>query len=93
MLDGYPGKFAVLARRSGDTWFVGALNGEQKKHFEITFDFLEAGKTYSARIFSDDPVIGSRTNVKITTQEVNSKSVLSQEIMEMNGVALIIDPI
>jgi alpha-glucosidase len=93
VLDGYPGKSAVVARRSGESWYVGVLNGKQKKHYEIKLGFLEAGKIYSARIFSDDPVIGTMTNVKITTQEVNSKSVLSQEIMEMNGVALIIDPV
>lgn len=93
VLNGYPGKFASIARRSGESWYIGVLNGKQKKHFEITLDFLEAGKMYSARIFSDDPVKGTMTNVKITTQEVNSKSVLSQEIMEMNGVALIIDPV
>ncbi len=27
-LDGYPGKFVVLARRSGETWIVAGINGE-----------------------------------------------------------------
>jgi len=27
-VDGYPGRFAVLARRSGETWYVAAINGE-----------------------------------------------------------------
>jgi hypothetical protein len=29
LLDGYPGKFVVLARRQGQRWYVAALNGEQ----------------------------------------------------------------
>ena len=27
-IDGYPSKYAVMARRNGDKWFVAGLNGE-----------------------------------------------------------------
>lgn len=27
LIDGYPGKFAVLARRKGERWYIGAING------------------------------------------------------------------
>ena len=30
ILGGYPGKYVVLARRSGDTWYVAAVNGTDK---------------------------------------------------------------
>jgi hypothetical protein len=30
-IDGYPGKFVVLARRQGDRWFVAGLNAEQQE--------------------------------------------------------------
>ena len=43
-LNGYPGKSFVVARRSGDNWYVGALNGEkEKKTFNLGFDFLKEG--------------------------------------------------
>lgn len=29
-IDGYPGKYIVMARRKGDKWYVAALNGEDK---------------------------------------------------------------
>ena len=29
-VDGYPGKYVVLARRHGDKWYVAALNGTNK---------------------------------------------------------------
>ena len=29
-IDGYPGKYAVLARRHGSRWYVAALNGTDK---------------------------------------------------------------
>ncbi len=41
-LGGYPGKFVVMARRSGVTWYVAGINGEDIER-EVTFnlDFLE----------------------------------------------------
>jgi alpha-glucosidase len=42
-VEGYPGDHVVLARRKGDTWYVGCLNG-QKRPAGITFvlPFLES---------------------------------------------------
>lgn len=30
-IEGYPGKYAVIARKSGDRWFVAGINGEQNE--------------------------------------------------------------
>jgi hypothetical protein len=30
LIDGYPGRFVVLARRQGERWYVAALNGERE---------------------------------------------------------------
>ena len=92
VLDGYPGKFAIVARRSGDYWFVGVLNGSEKKNVEIPLDFLDPAREYTAKIFSDDKVLNSSTNVKMESINVDSKSVISSELLEMNGLALIIRP-
>ena len=43
-ISGYPGNDFVVARRSGDHWCVGGLNGEKKaKTFDVPFSFLPAG--------------------------------------------------
>ncbi|WP_242689292.1 glycoside hydrolase family 97 protein [Pedobacter sp. SYSU D00535] len=40
-IDGYPGKYVVLARRSGDKWYVAAANGEkQVKELTVTLPML-----------------------------------------------------
>lgn len=40
-VDGYPGRFVVLARRKGDQWYVAATNGELvQKEIEFTLPFL-----------------------------------------------------
>lgn len=30
-IDGYPGKYCILARRHGETWYIAAINAEQKE--------------------------------------------------------------
>jgi len=46
-IDGYPGKFAVIARRHGEAWYVAATNGEAaEKHLRLQAPFL-AGQTFT----------------------------------------------
>lgn len=40
-LDGYPGKYCVLARRHGDTWYIAAINAETtQKTIDISLPML-----------------------------------------------------
>ncbi|WP_412467539.1 glycoside hydrolase family 97 catalytic domain-containing protein [Pedobacter sp. KLB.chiD] len=40
-LDGYPGKYCVLARRHGDTWYIAAINAETtEKTIDISLPML-----------------------------------------------------
>jgi hypothetical protein len=42
-LDGYPGRYVVLARRSGNRWYVAGINGERKpRPIDIDLDALGA---------------------------------------------------
>ena len=34
-IDGYPGKYAVIARRSGGVWYVGALNADKDVAYQL----------------------------------------------------------
>lgn len=36
-IDGYPGEFVIIARRAGDQWFIGGLNGVEENR-EVTMD-------------------------------------------------------
>jgi len=51
-LSGYPGESIVLARRSGDQWFVGGMSNEDSREVELSLDFLEEG-SYSATLWKD----------------------------------------
>jgi len=44
-IDGYPGKLAVIARKSGNKWIVAGINGEnQEKELSLNLSFLKALK-------------------------------------------------
>ncbi|MFO0890325.1 MAG: glycoside hydrolase family 97 catalytic domain-containing protein, partial [Isosphaeraceae bacterium] len=67
-VDGYPGKLAVIARRSGETWFVGGVEGEGRaRDFELKPAFLGPG-TWSATILEDGETprspVGRKANVE-----------------------------
>lgn len=51
-LDGKTGEYIVLARKKGNDWYIGGMNGNQEKEVEIDFSFLE-NNTYNASILSD----------------------------------------
>ncbi|WP_431209996.1 glycoside hydrolase family 97 catalytic domain-containing protein [Puia sp. P3] len=53
LIDGYPGKRAVIARRSGRSWYIGGLNGEDRGQvMELSFGFLGGGD-YELELIAD----------------------------------------
>ena len=51
-LDGKVGEYVAVARRKGDSWYVGALSNWDARNVTLDFSFLGAG-TYRATIFKD----------------------------------------
>ncbi len=52
-LTGYPGRFVAIARRQGEGWFLGAINGrEQPLEMTLATDFLPAGR-YQVQLIGD----------------------------------------
>ena len=48
LIDGYPGRYVVLARRSADRWYVAAINADSEtKKIKLNLPML-AGKTVDA---------------------------------------------
>ena len=45
LVAGYPGEYAVMARRSGDTWYVAGINGsDEPRTIGINTDFIKTSK-------------------------------------------------
>ncbi len=86
------GEYGVIARRKGDEWFIGGINGENERTLGINFNFLESGKKYSAKIYSDDPSVNTRTHVRIDTKDLDNKSFYSASLKANNGIAIHLKP-
>lgn len=93
VLEGYPGSHAVIARRSGPVWYIGALNGAEAREFAIPLNFLDAGTTYQATIFTDDPTEESPTKVHMETMAVSSGDVISRQLGGQRGLAMRIEAV
>lgn len=50
---GYPGKYVVLARRSGDKWYIAGINAE-KEPVELTLDIPMLQKGDIVQLYSDE---------------------------------------
>lgn len=63
-IDGYPGKYVIMARRSGDKWYVVGVNAEKQPLTKtIALPMFEKGA--SMQVYSDDPQLqGSVKTVK-----------------------------
>jgi alpha-glucosidase len=86
------GDYAVIARRKGDEWFIGGINGDNERTLGINFNFLESGKIYSAKIYSDDLSVNTRTHVRIDTKDFDNKSFYSASLKPNNGIAIHLKP-
>ncbi len=93
VIDGYPGDFIIIARKSGDSWFLGAMSDENPRNMTIRLDFLDSGKTYKADIYKDGP------NAKIDPQDVavEHKTLTSRDSLRIRtapggGLAVTLTP-
>jgi alpha-glucosidase len=84
------GKAALMARRSGKTWYVAAINGtDQDMTHEIKTGFLAAGK-WETVSFSDVP--GDKTKLSVNKSSVTSASVVNARMSPGGGFVMVIRP-
>ena len=93
-LEGEIGEYIVQARRSGNDWFVGAMNGLQARDIILnTADFLQKGKKYRVEIYNDNPSLQTRTKVSSTLVNVKAGKQLKLHLQASGGAALRFIPV
>jgi len=66
-IDGFPGKYVVLARKSGNTWYIAGINGENsEKEISFTLPFIAAN--VNATFYTDGD-----TNRSFSKSELKTK--------------------
>lgn len=91
-INGDPGKYVTIARRSGSEWFVGSMNGDDPVDLKISMDFLGEG-AYTATVWTD----GSNaafipTDIASEEMQVTSADTLSVSLISGGGYCMHIVP-
>lgn len=93
VIHGKIGEYITIARKSGDEWYVGSMNGLNHLKLKNPLTFLEKGKQFVAHIYSDaDPGDGTRTHVQINRYLVDSSVLLNADMLPSGGQAIRIVP-
>jgi len=91
-LDGHPDSHAVVARRKGDTWFIGALNGAAARHFKVPLDFLPENRGYQLELYADDATLQGPTKVRVDICTAQRGFLIERQVSARNGFAAILTP-
>ena len=79
-VDGYPGKYVVLARRHGNDWYVAGLSAE-KQPLSLTLDLPMFAPGQALQYYVDDKKTGEPT---LTTLKIDKKG-QAKVILQPNG--------
>jgi hypothetical protein len=83
-IDGYPGRYAIIARRSGDQWFVAGINAdEQPLKKTISLPMISAGS--QLKVYSDD----AKLQGSVKTMKQSKKQQLTVTIPCNGGVVVV----
>jgi alpha-glucosidase len=88
-LDGEPGRDIVLARRSGRSWYLGAMTSDDARTERVPLKFLSPG-SYRATVWVD-----SRTpnEVRRTERTVSSTDILQLPLAVAGGAVVLLEPL
>lgn len=92
-LDGYPGEYILMAKRSGNSWYIGAMNNCVPRTLTVDTSFLPSG-TYELEYWAD----GTHANKKPTdvikkTAKLTSGKSLKIKMVAGGGYVGILRPI
>ena len=82
------GQYAVIARRTGSQWFIGAMNANSNRTFSVSLNFLTPGQQYVENVYSQNPSVPTRTQVGIARSVVDSTGTLSMTLGASQGEAV-----
>ncbi len=83
-VDGYPGKYVVLARKKADKWYVAGLNGT-KEPMTLTLDLSLLGANQSYQLLNDQPEKKSKTLTTTRTPLKTDKHGKTKVVLQPQG--------
>jgi alpha-glucosidase len=88
VLDGAMGEHLVLARRSGNKWFLGAMTDQNARDLSVKLDFLGKG-SWKAKLWKDAPDSDTAAEHLLTEERtVNAADVLNLHLAAAGGAVV-----
>ena len=89
-IDGYPGKYAIIARRAGDTWYIAGINAE-KQPVKKVLSLPMFVKDTQLTVYADDAKYTNDPNVvgSVKTVKQNKKQQMNIVIPENGGIVIV----
>ena len=89
-IDGYPGKYAIIARRAGDTWYIAGINAE-KQPVKKVISLPMFVKDTQLTVYADDAKYTNDPNVvgSVKTVKQNKKQQMNIVIPENGGIVIV----
>lgn len=92
------GEYVTVARkeRDGESWYLGSITNANPHDSEVKLDFLDPGRTYTARVFADGAKADYKTNpypVVISDRNVTADETLRLHLAPGGGAAVILTPV
>jgi len=87
-VDGRIGEWAVLARRKGTEWWVGAMTDWNERDVVVPLGFLGAGR-FEATVYADGANASrTATDYRVTTQIVDAATRLPVALKQGGGAVI-----
>jgi alpha-glucosidase len=93
VLSGYPGEYIAMAKRSGESYFIGAMNNSKERSVGIKLSFLPAGK-YEMTTWADARDANTNPSKLIKSRKiVTSNSSINVKMAIGGGFVAKIEPL
>lgn len=90
VISGEVGKSIVMARRSGDRWYLAAMAGNDAVKLDVPLSFL-GRRSWKVRSFADAPDAGNYEAVRENEQIVDARTTLHLDLLPAGGYAAVVE--
>ena len=92
VLEAEVGKSIVMARRSGEKWYLAAMNGDDAAQLSVPLNFLRKGR-WTLQRYADQPDGSDYQKVIESKEDVGAKSIITLSFPSAGGCVGIISKI
>ena len=91
VLDGAVGEHLVMARQSGDAWYLGAMTNKEPREIAVKLDFLDGGR-WKVKLWQDADDSGTNAkHLEIDEQTVSAGDTLTLRLAPAGGCVAVFE--